>query len=225
MHLEIFQKQLEKEVGKKLKLRINENKATMMSVKWEEECTHISLHKFFLRAPKKVLNGLVTYILQQGREMSLDVKLFIDRNVRKLDYSNRIDVSKLDTKGKTYDLDKMLHDLNKKYFDGKLDLRITWFGHGQRRNKTRVTFGLYDYPLKLIKINRMLDSAQFPEYLVSFVIYHEMLHCVCPPYVDQNGRNHIHSKQFKRLEAQFEKYELAEKWIEKNIDNFFAKLD
>ncbi len=106
-----------------------------------------------------------------------------------------------------------------------LNLTITWFGKPGLRNRSRVTFGLYHDPLKLIKIHRLLDSPSFPEYLVSYVIYHEMLHCVCPAYVDEKGVNRIHSKEFKEKETEFCHYELAQEWIREHQELFFADLE
>ncbi len=107
--------------------------------------------------------------------------------MQKLDYSHELDLSKLQTLGKVHDLKAIYDDLNKDYFDNALKLHITWFGKTQSSKRSRIVFGLYYDPLKLIKINRLLDQTLFPDYVVSYVIYHEMLHYVCPAYVDEKG--------------------------------------
>lgn len=224
MHEETFQQQLEREIGKKLKLRINENRSTMLSVKWEPGCTSVSLHKFFLEAPKNVMDRLACYIRREDKRMAPEVSTFIEENTKKLDYSNDINKKKLVVQGNTYNLDKMMGDLNKRYFNNKLRLNITWFGRADKRNKSKVTFGLYQELLKLIKINRVLDNPNYPPYIVSYVIYHEMLHHVCPPFVDDTGRNKIHNDEFKAREEKFHEYERAQEWIKQNINHFFSRM-
>jgi hypothetical protein len=221
---ETFQQKLEREIGKKLKLKINENKSTMLSVKWEPGCTRVSLHKFFLQAPKNVMDGLACYIRREDKRMAPEVTTFIEENTKKLDYSKDIDKRKLVVQGDVYNLDEMMDAINKRYFNNKLKLHITWFGNADKKNKSKVTFGLYQEPLKLIKINRVLDNAKYPQYLLSYVIYHEMLHHVCPPYVNGNGKNMIHNQEFKLREAEYHDFDRAQRWIKKNINHFFSRI-
>ena len=216
-----FQQQLEREIGTKLKLRINDNRSTMLSVKWEPGLARVSLHKFFLEAPKNVMDDLACYIRQKGKKMAPTMKQFIDENVQKLDYSQKINSSKLQVHGDTYNIQEIMQEVNHRYFDNQLNLNITWFGSPRNKNRSRITFGLYQDPLKLIKINRLLDSPRFPKYVLSFVIYHEMLHHICPAYTDDNGRGYIHTREFKHLEKKFDEYEVAQQWIKRNIDNLF----
>jgi hypothetical protein len=67
----------------------------------------------------------------------------------------------------------------------------------------------------------LLDSPSFPDYFVSYVVYHEMLHHVCPSYFDAKGLHQIHSKEFKAKEIEFKHYDLAQTWIKKNHSSFF----
>jgi hypothetical protein len=118
-------------------------------------------------------------------------------------------------------LKKIYDELNEEYYDGKLDLKITWFGKPWQRPRSNVTFGLYHDSLRLIKINRLLDSPSFPDYLVAYVVFHEMVHHVCPAYVGKNGYQHIHSKEFKAEEARYRHIVLAERWIKENQAQLF----
>lgn len=219
----LFQKQLESSAGKKFQLKINDNRSTMLSVRWEPNCTKVSLHRMFLSAPNNVMQELACYLRGDQKNLTPRIKAFIDDNVKKLDYSHTIDPRTLSTQGTFYNLKELYDDLNEEYFNNKLNLMITWFGNRQQRNRTRVTFGLYHDPLKLIKINRLLDSPVFPDYVISFVIYHEMIHHVCPSYVDANGQNNIHSSAFKNREKQFRHYLLAQKWIQEHQQQLFKE--
>ena len=136
-----------------------------------------------------------------------------------------MDLSKLYCQGSVYNLKKIYENINTEYFGGKLQLHITWFGKSNQRNRSRVTFGLYQDPLKLIKINRLLDSPAFPEYFLEYVIYHEMLHHACPSYIDEKGIHRIHSKEFKQREVLYRYYDLAQVFIQEHKHNLFAELN
>lgn len=218
-----FQQELETASKKSVKVVVNNNRSTMFSVKWDPHCIKVSLHRFFLDAPANVMNDLACYIKEEGRAItSPSVKSFMEDNMRKMDYSNQLGERQLEVKGEIYNLQEMLRELNRKYFEDKLNLKITWFGKKYQSNKSQVTFGLYHEPLKLIKINRLLDSHEFPEYLVLYVIYHEMLHHVCPSYYDEAGKHRIHNKEFKKMEQKFTMYNQAQNWIKKNKEKLFA---
>lgn len=216
-----IQKELEDSSGLKLKLKINDNRSTMLSVKWEPDHAKVSLHRIFLNAPKNVMDALACYLKRQDKIMAPTVKAFIEDTLQTLDYSQQIDQKKLYSQGNVYNLQQIYNDLNKKYFGNQLKLYITWFGKPNRRCRSRVTFGLYHDSLRLIKVNRLLDSPSFPYYLVAYVVYHEMVHHVCRPYFDPNGQHHIHTKEFKEREALFLDFDLAQDWIKKNKENFF----
>ena len=216
-----FQEQLERSVGAKLHLKINDNRSTMLSVKWEPDCTKVSLHRMFLKAPQNVMQALACYLKGEDRKLAPSIKAYIEHSLQKLDYSHQLDPSSLQTKGYVYDLAAFYQNLNREYFDKPLNLHITWFGDRRRKACKRVTFGLYHDPLRLIKVNRMLDSREFPEYFVAYVIYHEMLHYVCPTYVDEKGQKHIHSKEFKKREKEFKYFQDAQQWIRDNQNYLF----
>lgn len=217
-----FQEELESNLGKKLKLKINDNRSTMLSVRWEEDCTKVSMHRMFLDAPQEIIHALGCYIRQEHEVMAPEIRVFIEEGLKKIDYSHLVDRSKISHQGAVYNVKDLYNEVNEEYFENKLHLEITWFGKASQLNRSRCTFGLYHDPLKLIKINRILDSTEFPKYLLTYVIYHEMLHNVCPPYIDENGVNRVHSKEFKEKEEQFRYFDLAQKWIKEHQDQIFA---
>lgn len=217
-----FQKELEESSGMKLQLKINDNRSTMLSVRWEPDCTRVSLHRMFLQAPQNVMQSLGCYLRREDKSLAPNIKSFIEENLHKLDYTHEIDRDKLYTEGNVYNLRKIYDELNDEYFDGRLKLFITWYGKPNQRNRSKVTFGLYYDPLKLIKINRLLDSPSFPDYVVKYVVYHEMLHYVCPSYVDEKGIQRVHSKEFKQLEEKFEHFQESQKWIKEHHKYFFC---
>lgn len=125
--------------------------------------------------------------------------------------------------GSIYNLQEIYNALNHKYFDAKLDLRISWFGRGEIIPKTRITFGSYNHNLKLIKINRLLDKEHIPEYFVHYIVYHEMLHNLLPPKRKRRGRHHIHHNEFKSKEREFPQFSevktFVKKWKKVHFEN------
>lgn len=221
--LDTLQKQLETQAGRKLKVRINDNRSTMLSVCWEPDHTRVSLHRMFLKAPSNVMTALGTYLKGKNRELQPAVKAYIEECRQRLDYSHTVDQGALCHQGRVYNLQEIYDEINRDYFGGKLRLHITWFGEPRCRNRSRISFGLYHDTLKLIKINRILDKNSIPRYLVSYVIFHEMLHHVCPPFIDEDGVSRIHNEEFKRRELAYRHYHHAIQWIRENRRNLFSK--
>lgn len=123
--------------------------------------------------------------------------------------------------GAVYNLTEIFADLNERYFEGSLNLGITWFGNG-RMPKTRVRWGSYHMGRQEIRVNRLLDGERIPKHVVEFIVYHEMLHHVLPPKMGKNGRREIHHREFKAREKVFEHFAQANndlKWLAKDLSH------
>ncbi len=83
-----------------------------------------------------------------------------------------------------------------------------------------MTFGSYDKHRNQIRINPLLDDAAVPLYFVEFIVYHEMLHAVCPAKIDSRGAIRSHTREFRMQEKQFAEYDDAKEW-EKTSLKFF----
>lgn len=221
MSLSFLHEQLKPSTGKRLKLKINDNHSTMVSVKWESDCTKVSLHRMFLNAPENVMQSLACYIDEKQSSFGPSIKNFISEKRKSLDYSHVIPISNLRHQGDIYNLKEIFDQLNREYFQNKIKLNITWFGARRHRNKSQITFGLYCDTKKLIKVSRLMDSKIFPDYVIAYVIYHEMLHHTCPPFINEKGLYSIHNPAFKSREAQFKEFRQAKNWFKANQDALF----
>ncbi|MGQ9895941.1 MAG: SprT-like domain-containing protein [Acidobacteriota bacterium] len=111
-------------------------------------------------------------------------------------------------RGQHYDLEKLFHRLNQQYFAGRLRRpALTW-----SRRRTRRTFGHYDAAHHTIVISRTLDGARVPEFVVEYVLFHEMLH-IKHGVTHVNGRRCVHTPAFQEDERQFAKYDEASAWL------------
>jgi predicted metal-dependent hydrolase len=111
-------------------------------------------------------------------------------------------------KGRHYDLQESFDRVNQKYFEGKLQQpKLSWSPKRSRRQ-----LGYHEASLNLIVISRNLDRKNVPEFMVDYIMYHELLHTVIRP-TNKNGRRIVHSKEFKQQEQKFEQYNDALHWL------------
>ena len=113
-------------------------------------------------------------------------------------------------RGRFYDLDEIFERVNRIFFQNKLEKPVlSW-----SQKKTRRLFGHQDAVHNTIVISRTLDDSRVPQFVVEFVLYHELLHIVHPTRV-VNGKRQIHSTAFRRDEKKFPRFEEAAYWLER----------
>lgn len=113
-----------------------------------------------------------------------------------------------EARGAHYDLSELFDTLNQKYFRGALPKpKIGWSLH-----RWRSQLGIFDPALDQICINKTLDRRQVPEYVVAYVLYHEMLHRKHPIKLER-CRREAHSREFRAEEKQFDDYARAMRFL------------
>ena len=121
-------------------------------------------------------------------------------------------------RGEFFDLDEIFIKLNAEYFKKTLPKPIlTWSAR-----KTYRILGHHDATHETVVISKSLDDRAVPEYVVEYVVFHEMLH-IFHPTTHRNGRRYNHTPEFKRSERKFRYFEEAERWIEANVGNLKKK--
>jgi len=84
---------------------------------------------------------------------------------------------------------------------------IKWSRGRIKRRYRRLTLGTYDISKNEIRIHPLLREVEIPEYVLEYVIYHELLH-----YQDRHKLRHprpfwkkrrIHDKDFHQRENEF----------------------
>lgn len=114
----------------------------------------------------------------------------------------------VEPQGAAHDLERLFDRLNTTYFGGEMvKPALGWSPKGSRR-----LLGHYDPAHHAIVISRLLDDERVPEYVVEYVLYHEMLHLKHPvEYRDQ--RRCVHSAAFKAEERRFPQYREANRFL------------
>ena len=209
-----------------LSVTLTDNRYTMISVRREGRRGpryQVRLHHMFSDADPAITRALARYIAKNDRRSSRMLGLFIDDNQHRVRSRNRRQSNpKLTTAGKYHDLAEIYDDLNRRYFAGKIEARLTW---GQRCTKPRrrnsIKMGSYSVEDRLIRIHRSLDREFVPRFFVAWIIFHEMLHQV-HAIEKVNGRRQFHSKAFLEDEARYERYSDARAWEREHLDELLT---
>jgi SprT-like family len=110
--------------------------------------------------------------------------------------------------GKIYDLSPLFDQLNREYFEDALPRpRLGW-----SRKPWRRTLGHFDPALNQIVLSKDLDREKVPQYVVEYVLFHEMLH-VKHPIKFARCRLTSHSKNFREEEKRYKNYARAQTFL------------
>ncbi|HWE03047.1 MAG TPA: hypothetical protein VG326_11620 [Tepidisphaeraceae bacterium] len=110
------------------------------------------------------------------------------------------------SRGANHDLAVSFDRVNADYFNSTIARpTLTW-----NRTFTGRKFGHYDFVHDTLMVSRTLDSADVPEFVVDFLVFHELLHKFHGLHW-VNGRGYAHTTEFHRDERKFANYEQAER--------------
>lgn len=116
--------------------------------------------------------------------------------------------------GRAFNLVPLFEALNAAYFQGQLRVRhLAW-----SRRRSRTALGHYDSIHDAIVINRRLDHASVPQFVLEYVLYHEMLHAHLRDD-SCRGRRRLHHRSFREAEKKFCQYAQAVQFISDRYAN------
>lgn len=178
----------------------------------------VSLSDLLEGAPESVIRAIAhillakMYRLPVDREHSARYRRYVSSHhmsrkahlVRQMRGRKRI----LSAKGHAYDLEAVFDDLNVKFFHGLLARpQMTWSA-----DRARNRLGHFDPAHNAIVISRVFDHARVPQYVLEYIVYHEMLHLKHPVKL-RGSRRCVHSAEFQAEEKRFERFEDARKFL------------
>lgn len=180
----------------------------------------------FKRAPKEVLTGLALSLvcslfrksidndyLRQYREFMKRKSTFeLNNELRKTRASKR----KNEGEGVFFDLKALLLKVaseNAIFFPTGVP-SIAW-----SRTKSRRRLGFYDEGLNQVVVSRLFDDEKTPQFVVEYVIFHELLHAKHGALYErgESMQCRVHHGEFKRDEKSYPQFREAEDWIEKKL--------
>ena len=119
--------------------------------------------------------------------------------------------------GQHYDLQQVFERVNRQYFAGNLTQpHLRW-----SRNDTRRIMGTYQARTDTVMISQTLDDPQVPEFVIDYVMYHELLHKVFGSRLSA-GRRQVHFAEFRAADQHYPRYAEAEaflnSWVGRGFD-------
>lgn len=204
--------------GKRLELRLTDNRYTMITVRRQKEGYGVRVHRMFAVADARIVRHLAKYIVHNDPRSSAALGDFIrvhDGVIK--DQPRQRRPLKIRTQGRVHDLQRIFDHLNAHSFRGKIGARITW-GTAPRRDGSRrsIKMGSYSVEDRVIRIHPALDQESVPEYFVAWIVFHEMLHDKHGA-TEKGGRRCYHTRAFMDEERSFSDYERAHAWEKANI--------
>jgi hypothetical protein len=103
---------------------------------------------------------------------------------------------------------EICRDINRRFFNDQIEIeKIGW---GIRKGWARL--GHYDPVHHTITLSPALDSPKVPEFVVRYIVYHEMLHAVFEGVSSHASRRH-HPPEFTQAEQGYPDYGRAKKFL------------
>jgi predicted metal-dependent hydrolase len=208
--------------GKTLGLKLTENRHTIISVKRGREIYRVRVHRMFAGAEQRLVRALARYVVHNDARASALLSEFIQRNqhlIRKQPPQTRRMV--LRTRGQVHDLAAIFDRLNRRYFEGKHEAKITWGPLRKRAQQRSIKVGSYALEDRLIRVHPVLDNEIVPIYFLEWIVFHEMLHGKHTIH-EMGGRRCFHPPEFSREERQFPGYGRARQWEKTNLDRLLS---
>ncbi|AFY99833.1 M48 family metallopeptidase [Calothrix sp. PCC 6303] len=168
----------------------------------------------FLNASDQILEALVRdSLLGKTKETTTIIRDFAyteEYSSVLLELDLIVEVVTENAAGKHYDLNRSFNKINNQFFGGSLDKpRLSW-----SHIPTYRQFGHYEPSRDRVVISLTLDDVRIPEFVVEFVLYHELLHKYHgAKFV--NGRHLVHTLEFRQDERKFPYHKEAEAWLSK----------
>lgn len=174
----------------------------------------LTLSEGFINANDETLEALVKVALlgksQQTTRVIRDYAVSEEYSSILIELDLILEVIIENARGKHYNLDELFHKVNREYFACSLvKPRLIW-----SQINTYRKFGHYEPARDRVMIALTFDDAKIPEYVVRFVLYHELLHKFHgATWV--NGRRMVHTPEFRRDEDKFKLHKEAQEWLKK----------
>lgn len=191
---------------------------------------HVRTHRCFLQADDLVLDALAEFLhsRRKDRRSSALVLLrdFFQKALGEEPPPRRR--LRLASEGRHHDLAAIRDAINHEYFDGQVEVAITWGRGAATRAKRRrqrgfsLRLGSYHDADRLVRIHPALDHPDVPHFVVAAVVHHEMVHAVVPTHT-HNGRRRIHTPEFRHLERRYRHYQEAEDWLQSHVESLVRR--
>jgi predicted SprT family Zn-dependent metalloprotease len=206
-------------LGTPVRVAFTNNRRSIISVRSRGRTYSVRLHHMFIGADQGVVESLASFVSKRSAKARERLNSFIRGNSEKIEATeegSRKRATSLITEGEHFSLHHCYTKLNRLFFNGTLDCKITWGVRRRRQGRIRVRLGSYCPKSKVIRINPVLDRAFVPAFVLESIVYHEMLHHFIGMR-NKNGRLLSHHPAFREVEQSFPLWDKATRWIKENL--------
>lgn len=191
-----------------------------LTIRRRDDMVYVRFSDLLRRAPREVREGAAALLLArvyQRRTPKALVQPYLryarsDRTRGRITSMRRHRVQRVSTQpqGRHFDLHALFGQLNQQYFSGALQCpHIGWSVRNWRRQ-----FGCYDPGPHQIVLNRRMDRPGVPQFVVEYVLFHEMLHLKHP--TRRSGCTLLsHSPEFRSEEKRFVQFAVARRFLDR----------
>jgi len=110
--------------------------------------------------------------------------------------------------GSYHQLENSFARVNKAYFQGKIPRpHLVW-----NNRLTFRKFGHYQWDTDTVMVSQTLDNSRVPEFVLDYVIYHELLHKKLGTH-QAKERRIAHTRAFRTAEGRFTQYQAAQRYL------------
>jgi hypothetical protein len=172
-----------------------------------------------VRARRAELESLIREHLRapvgEGKPAGRAAGMRLERNRRRM--------ANLEPKGEFHDLDEAFRAVNARYFEGRLQARLTWSARLGGLSTHSISQDGEGAAYHLISISRGYDTAGVTAEILGGVVYHECLHIAIPPR-REGGRRVVHGPDFRKREREYDHYEVWRRWHRDGLPKALRRL-
>jgi hypothetical protein len=176
--------------------------------------TTLNISESFIHSSDQVLTAVLQTALHQKNTTASEIIRKFSLSEECSDVLLELDlIAQIATEtaqGNIYNLDHLFSTINHQYFAGTMSKpRLMWSSILSHRKLAH-----YERTRDRVVISKILDHERIPQYLVEFILYHELLH---KHHGIQwlNGKCMVHTPEFKCSERKFSQFQAAEDFLKK----------
>jgi len=192
----------------------------VLTIRRREESVYVRISDLLQRAPLPVFEAAAALLLSRvyrrraPRELTIPYVEYAKSNRTRARVNrirrHRVRPGAAGPQGRHFDLVQLFDEFNQKYFDNQLARpQVGWSNRAWRRQ-----FGCYDPGPNQILLNRRMDHPAVPQFVVEYVLFHEMLHVKHP--TRRSGCTLVsHSREFRAEEKLFPDFDRARRFLDR----------
>lgn len=195
---------------------LTHNRSSLISVQaGKDGAPTARIQHAFRAADKKTMKALARFIQKADKRSGKKIDAFLRENRDLLEAMAREPNQRPRNiaRGRHYNLKNIMKKVMRDHGLRLSKIEITWSARPRKqRRRSSIKFGSFCYSTRTIAVHPDLDNPLVPDYFVEYIVYHELLHALFPPVSGNNRRRAVHTREFKRFERKFNRFEEALKF-------------